>query len=86
MNRRYRIILSLIVIQAISLVVLWTSDSTSRIGEDVFALFMAVELVAFALMGEVYRMSIVGRALPRAWMVVGGLLMAVILLAALFVS
>lgn len=55
-------------------------------GEDVFALFMAVELVAFALMGEVYRMSIVGRALPRAWMVVGGLLMAVILLAALFVS
>lgn len=86
MNRSHRIIVSLIIVQAISLVVLWTSDSTSRMGEDVFALFMAVELVAFALMGEVYRVSIVGRELPRAWMAVGGLLMAVILLAALFVS
>lgn len=85
MNRNVRVVVSLLLIQAVSVVTLWSTNSVSRAGQDIFTLFLAVDLVAFALMAQVYRSAKNHAVFSRAWMVVGGLFMAAILLVTLII-
>lgn len=86
MSKNSRVTLSLLLIQAISVVVVWTGNSLGTVGQEVFTLFLAVDLVAFALMGEVYRSAIRHAPLSRGVLAAGSLFMFVLLAATLFIS
>jgi hypothetical protein len=47
----------LIVVELVSAYFLWTLNSVNQAGEAVFALFLAVDLVSFAMISYIYRTS-----------------------------
>ena len=50
-----RVIALLLVVEVISVFLLWTLDSLTSQGQDAFALYLAVDFVAFAMMSYIYR-------------------------------
>ena len=50
-----RVIALLLVVMAISVFLLWTLNPLTSQGQDAFALYLAVDFVAFAMMSYLYR-------------------------------
>jgi tryptophan-rich sensory protein len=54
-NIAERVVALLLLVEAISVFLLWNLDPLTSQGQDAFALYLAVDLVAFAMMSYLYR-------------------------------
>ena len=50
-----RVVALLLVVMAVSVFLLWTLNPLTSQGQDAFALYLAVDFVAFAMMSYIYR-------------------------------
>jgi hypothetical protein len=50
-----RIIALLLVVEAVSVFVLWTLNPLTSQGQDAFAVYLAIDFVSFAMMSYLYR-------------------------------
>jgi len=83
MNTNRSIVSLLVCVQAISTLILWTLDATDVVSEAKFAVFLAIDLLCFALVAYVYRKSKWGQTISRVWILAGSLGLAVLLLSGL---
>jgi RsiW-degrading membrane proteinase PrsW (M82 family) len=74
----------LLVLQAASTVFLWTLDDLNEISEGIFALFLAIDLVSFAMISYSYRKDRELEAPNKAWLLVGCALIVILLFSSLF--
>jgi RsiW-degrading membrane proteinase PrsW (M82 family) len=79
MNSSERIIVFLLILQIVSTIFLWTLDALNQISEAVFALFLAVDLVSFAMISYMYRVRKQGDSPRRGWLLVGCAMMLILL-------
>ena len=68
----------LVILGFVSSFVLWTIDTASASGEALFALYMSMDLVSFAMISYVYRGTKRGEGISRVWMIVGFCLLLVL--------
>jgi len=52
-----RIVGLLLIISGASVVGLWTMDTSAVSGESLFAIFLSMDLVCFAMIGYIYRVT-----------------------------
>jgi hypothetical protein len=69
----------LVALQFVSLVVLWLPNPLSQAATDTFALYLSIDLVAFAIMSYIYRSRRNERAPRQAWLAIGYLALMVLL-------
>ncbi|MDG7013347.1 MAG: hypothetical protein JRN11_02595 [Nitrososphaerota archaeon] len=69
----------LIALQVTSLVVLWLLNPLTQAATDTFALYLSVDLLAFAMMSYIYRSRRYDRVASAAWLAVGYLVLIVLL-------
>ena len=74
-----RIIVLFLLLQGVSIVLLWTLDALNEVSEGTFALFLAVDMISFAMISYVYRHDKEGEAPSRGWLIVGSVLVLVLL-------
>jgi hypothetical protein len=80
----FRIVALLILLGAASVYFLWTLDPLSSGSETPFALYLALDLVAFAMISYIYRVDKSGDSIGRAPLIAGCCLALVLLFAGLF--
>jgi hypothetical protein len=80
-----RLIWLLVIVEVASSVLLWTIDTSSPSGESFFGLYLSLDLIAFAMMTYVYRVTKVGDAIGRLPVLVGCAMLVVLVFATLIV-
>ncbi len=45
----------LLLVQAFSVIFLWSLDTFSQVSEDLFALFLSIDLLSFTMLSYIYR-------------------------------
>jgi tryptophan-rich sensory protein len=80
-----RVAALLLLLEAVSVFLLWSLDPVGRLGVTVFALFLALNLVAFSMISYVYRKPKMGEPVSRILLLSGCCALAVFLFAGLFV-
>jgi len=73
-----RIVGLLVIIEAISGYFLWTISPTNEAGEEIFAIFLAIDLVSLAMMSNVYLAYEHNTQLNRAFLLSGCALILVL--------
>jgi hypothetical protein len=73
----------LVVLQASTIPVLWLLNPISQSSTDAFALYLSLDLLAFAILSYAYRSTRWGRKPNQAWMALGYLSLIVLLVSAL---
>jgi hypothetical protein len=73
----------LLLLQAISVLFLWTLDPTSPASETRFAIFLAVNLLSFAMIAYVFLSQKWGELLSKAWMLAASVGLAILLFSSL---
>jgi len=73
-----RLMALLLVVAMISVFTLWTLSSTVVTSQSVFGIYLAVDLVCFAMISYIYRTSKSGGRLSRAFMVAGCVLLLIL--------
>ncbi len=81
-----RVVILLLLLQAVTTLFLWTLDALNEISEGVFALFLAADLVAFAMISYLYRHEREDVNPSRTWIAVGGALIVVLLITSLMLT
>ena len=76
----------LIALQGTSIVVLWLLNPLTQSATDTFALFLSVDLLAFAMMSYLYRSRRSGVEASSAWLDVGYLALIVLLVSNLLMA
>lgn len=79
-----RIIVLLLVLQAAATIFLWTLDDLNEISEGTFAVFLAIDLVSFAVISYTYRKEKVMESPNKTWLLVGCVLIVILLFSSLF--
>lgn len=69
----------LVALQIATLPVLWLLNPLTQSAADTFALYLSLDLVAFALISYTYRSFKNGRIPSQAWMAVGYLVLIVLI-------
>jgi hypothetical protein len=82
MNQTNRMVVLLLALQVVSTVFLWTLDALNDISEGIFALFVAVDLISFAMISYLYRVEKASTSPKRFWILIG----CVFLIAIIFSS
>jgi len=73
-----RIVALLVMVMAISVFLLWTLDPLSSQGQDAFALYLAVDFVAFAMLSYLYRALNAEANISKILIIAGCLFIAVL--------
>jgi ABC-type transport system involved in cytochrome c biogenesis permease subunit len=73
----------LLLLQAVATIFLWTLESVSAVSEGKLALFLAVDLLSFAIVAYVYTHEKWSEAIKRSWVLLGSIGLAVLLIASL---
>lgn len=79
-------VMFLVALQAVALVVLWAVSPLSQAATDTFALYLSIELVAFAIVSYIYRSHRGQRAPNQTWMALGYLSIIVLLVSNLVLA
>jgi uncharacterized membrane protein SirB2 len=66
-----RIVALLLLVMGISVFLLWTLDPLTSQGQDAFALYLAVDFVAFAMMSYLYRTLSSEGTISRVFIIAG---------------
>lgn len=80
-----RIIILLLALQVLSTGFLWTLDALNEISEGIFALFVAVDLLSFAMISYIYRSEKLNSPPSRVWILVGSFLLLSIIFSSLII-
>lgn len=83
MDRNRLILTLLLLLQAVSALFLWTLDATSSVSETRFAIFLAVDLLSFAMIVYLFMTERWGELLSKAWMLAASLGLAILLFSSL---
>lgn len=78
------IVALLLIVALASVATIWTLDTVGSVSQSVFAVYLAIDLVSFAMISYVYRASKSGDEIRRVPMIAGCLLL-LLLVAAGFV-
>ena len=79
-------IIFLIALQALTLVVLWLLNPLTQAATDTFALYLSLDLLAFAMISYIYRSKRESRDPSPAWLAVGYLALMVLLVSNLIIT
>ncbi len=79
-----RAVALLILLGAVSVYFLWTLDPLSSGSETPFALYLALDLTAFAMISYIYRVDRNGESIGRAPLIAGCTFALLLLFAGLF--
>jgi hypothetical protein len=71
----------LLIISAMSVVGLWTLDTSDVAGESVFAVYLSMNLISFAMIAYVYRVTKNGDNISRLAMIAGCAMLVVLIFA-----
>jgi len=70
-----RIVALLVVVSFASSAVLWTIDTSLASGESLFAIYLSIDLISFAMISYVYRVTKIGDNIGRIPLIAGGALL-----------
>lgn len=73
-----RIVGLLVVVMGISVFLLWTLNPLTKVGQDAFAIYLAVDFVAFAMVSYLYRALDSGGEYSRFLIVAGCSVIAIL--------
>jgi len=79
-----RIVALLVLLEFVSVSFLWSLNPVTGQGETLFALFLALDLVAFAMISYVYRVSKRGDSISRGPLIAGCCFALLLLFAGFF--
>jgi hypothetical protein len=82
MNRR--IVVLLLLLQLLSVYFLWTLNPATEEGEAIFALYLSVDLVSFAMISHIIRSDKWKSSISRVTLLAGCFFLALLLLSAAF--
>jgi hypothetical protein len=83
MDQSEQIVSLLFLLQAIATVFLWTLDALSTVSEGKFAVFLAVDLLSFAMISHIYRTQRWKRLPNRTWLLAGSIGLVILILSGL---
>jgi hypothetical protein len=86
LNSTERLAVPLLIVQTTSVVFLWSLDTLNQVSQTIFTLFLAADLLAFALVAHVYMTSKNDSTARGTTLVVWGLAVMALFVAGLFVS
>ena len=73
-----RIVGLLVVVGFVSAAVLWTIDTSLSTGESLFAVYLSIDLIAFAMISYIYRVIKVGDNMRSIPLLAGCILLVVL--------
>jgi surface polysaccharide O-acyltransferase-like enzyme len=73
-----RIVALLLLVALASVVTLWTANPTGSSSQSIFGIYLAVDLVSFAMISYIYRATKSGDGVNRAPIVAGCLLILIL--------
>lgn len=76
-----QVVTLLVVVAFASAFVLWTIDTSLSSGESVFAVYLSIDLIAFAMMSYIYRVTKAGDPLRRIPLLVGSCVLIALVVA-----
>ena len=76
-----RIVGLLVIVGFASSVVLWTIDTSLASGESLFAVYLSIDLIAFAMISYVYRVTKTGDSVGRIPLLAGSIMLLLLLAA-----
>ena len=79
-----KIVLLLLLLQAVSTFFLWTLDAVGAVSEGKFAVFLAVNLLSFAMITYVYTHEKWNEAISRGWILAGSIGLMILLFVGLY--
>jgi len=74
----------LLLLQAVSTFFLWTLEAVGTVSEGKFAVFLAVDLLSFAMITYVYTHEKWNEVISRGWILAGSLGLIILLFAGLY--
>jgi len=80
-----RVVPLLLILQALSVYLLWSLNPSGQTGENQFALFMAVIFVSLSLVSYMFRLENRGDTPRRTWLLAGCFMVLILLFLGLFV-
>ena len=83
MEQNEQIVSLLFLLQAIATVFLWTLSALSSVSEGKFAVFLAVDLLSFAMISHIYRTRRWAQLPSRPWLLTGAIGLAILILSGL---
>lgn len=83
MDQNEQIVSLLFLLQAIATVFLWTLSALSSVSEGKFAVFLAVDLLSFAMISYMYRTQRWTKLPSRPWLLTGSIGLAILILSGL---
>jgi hypothetical protein len=78
-----RVVVLLLLLQVVTIVFLWTLDALNQVSEGTFALFLAADMIGFAMISYLYRHEKEMEMPSKAWLVVGGVLIVIFMFSSL---
>jgi len=76
-----RIVFLLVIVGFASSLVLWTIDTSLASGESLFAVYLSIDLISFAMISYVYRVTKTGDSIGRIPVLAGCVLLVALLVA-----
>ena len=86
MDSTERIIVPLLIVQTISVILLWSLDTLGQVSQTIFTLFLAADLLSFGLISHVYLDKKNGNTVGAATLMVWGLAIMILFVAGFIVS
>ena len=83
MDQNERVVALFLLLQVIAVAFLWTLSALSSVSEAKFAVFLAVDLLSFAMISYIYRMQRWTKLPSRAWLLAGSIGLVVLILSGL---
>jgi hypothetical protein len=74
-----------LVVEAISVYFLWALNPTDALGEGIFAIFLAIDLVSFAVVSYIYRSYKSGAAFNRYLLITACAMIVILIYSSLIV-
>ena len=79
-----KIVLLLLLLQAVSTFFLWTLDAVGAVSEGKFAVFLAVDLLSLAMITYLYTHEKWSEVISRGWILAGSLGLMILLFVGLY--
>ena len=79
-----RVVILLLLLQVITIVFLWTLDALNQVSEGTFALFLAADMIGFAMVSYLYRHEQEMEVPSKTWLAIGGVLIVILMFSSLF--
>lgn len=86
MNPSKQILALLLALQVVSAVYLWDVTLVGTLSAGRFAIFLAIDLLSFAMVAYVYTHEKWEEAVSRAWIIIGAIGLIILLTSSLYLS